>query len=348
MAPFTRQFIHDELEGLKSGKKKGPSNLKQLDDALLQRVKKLAQRLRPARAALHMSWEDLIDAEARGRWWRAGASWAGAGQRAEPQAKRAKGGAPAQPEEGGAKGGASDGTLAAKAATLRMNTETRRSVFSAIMGAEGVEDALQRLAALSLKGPHAREPIRVLVECCGGERTYNPFYAALAKRLCKQDSEHRFTAQLTFYDAFKTFAAMPPRRAANLAALLGALVLHDALSLAAVLKHVDLAALEPTALLFFRALLHALLAPAPVGDDPLTKVCARLGASKDALAARDQLVVFLAHHVAAPPGHEAIFPERRREFKRMLRDAQALHKAMHKASAKSDEPADEWAAYFTK
>ena len=32
---------------------------------------------------------------------------------------------------------------------------------------------------------------------------YNPYYGALARRLCEGDASHKFTLQLCFWDAFK-------------------------------------------------------------------------------------------------------------------------------------------------
>lgn len=43
---------------------------------------------------------------------------------------------------------------------------------------------------LGLKGHQERETVHVLVDCCLQERTYNPFYAFLASKLC--DYERRF------------------------------------------------------------------------------------------------------------------------------------------------------------
>jgi len=49
-----------------------------------------------------------------------------------------------------------------------------------------------------------REAVKVLVECCAREATYNPFYGALAARLCfdpLDGGQHKFTLQLCFWDA---------------------------------------------------------------------------------------------------------------------------------------------------
>jgi hypothetical protein len=134
---------------------------------------------------------------------------------------------------------------------------------------------------------------RVLFECCGSEAIYNPYYAALGRRLLRgQEGDHRFTLQLCFWDLFKALkeGQVRSRRAANLAALLAALLAGEhALNLASVLKPVDVLVLcgeSPVAMLFFKKLLLALLAQE---DDSIADVCAKLGASREALVVRDQL-----------------------------------------------------------
>jgi len=45
-----------------------------------------------------------------------------------------------------------------------------------------------------------REAVRVLLNCAGQEKIFNPFYAYLAGRLCEFDHKFRFTLQLTYWD----------------------------------------------------------------------------------------------------------------------------------------------------
>ena len=85
--------------------------------------------------------------------------------------------------------------------------------------------------AAVLKGSQSREVVRVLVECCGSERAFNGYYAALARRLCAVDPQHRFTLQLCAWDGFKSMSETAPRRALNLAKFWAVLVAADILSL---------------------------------------------------------------------------------------------------------------------
>lgn len=247
----------------------------------LQRMAKVVGRLRQGQGrTLHMSWDDLVNAETKGRWWRTGARWVGR----EPKGSKGEASGEASGEvEGGAKATKAalkeDQAVADAAAALRMNTDVRRRIFAALMGADGVEDALDRLGDAKVRG--SRDVPRVLVECCAAEDSYNPYYAAVARRLCGEG--HRFGIQLCFWDALKA-APLPPRRTANLANLLGNLAGTNSLSLASALKPLDL--LSPALRLFLAALLDHLL----MGAYDLAKACARLGASAEALAVRDSLI----------------------------------------------------------
>lgn len=69
----------------------------------------------------------------------------------------------------------------------RMNTDTRRTIFSIIMSAEDYLDAFEKLLRLGLKNQQEREIIHVIMHCCLQEKTFNPFYAVLAQKFCEYD-----------------------------------------------------------------------------------------------------------------------------------------------------------------
>lgn len=64
---------------------------------------------------------------------------------------------------------------------MHMNTEIKRAVFQAIMGAEDYMQAFENCIKLNLKKEQEREIIKVLLHCCLKEKTsFNKFYALLA------------------------------------------------------------------------------------------------------------------------------------------------------------------------
>lgn len=158
-------------------------------------------------ASLRVSWSELVSTESRGRWWRVGAAWAGRGK--TPPSGTPGGGDPTRASvigagDGGGKNGAGvaagvgisgnndgDVELLALAARQRMNTDSRRSVFVAIVGSSDCDDALEKILKLNLKGAQEREIALVIVECCSQEGSFNPFYAHLAERVCDRQTKLR-------------------------------------------------------------------------------------------------------------------------------------------------------------
>jgi nucleolar MIF4G domain-containing protein 1 len=192
--------------------------------------------------SLRLTLSDVLNAETKGRWWRVGASWAGnqykfqegdtkldeeGGTRTEQQVKHMN--APA------------DEKLLKLAAKYRMNTDIRRSIFCIMMGAADCDDAFEKIVRAGvLKNKNERDTVRVLMECCGNEKTYNKFYEHLASRICEYQSRCRFTFQLAFWDVFKQFDDMKMRKAANLSKLLFSLVVQHQVLKLNVLKAIDM------------------------------------------------------------------------------------------------------------
>ncbi|CAG8602598.1 10054_t:CDS:2, partial [Funneliformis mosseae] len=82
----------------------------------------------------------------------------------------------------------------------KMNTDIRRSIFVVIMSSEDYVDAFERLLKLSLKEVQEREIPRVLLLCCGNEKTYNPYYALISQKLCEHDHSYKITFQYCLWD----------------------------------------------------------------------------------------------------------------------------------------------------
>lgn len=207
---------------------------------------------------LRVSLTDLLDAEKTGRWWKAGASWAGKkqggiitsagddseGEEREPVKKQS-----GNPEEE---------KLLVLAQKMRFNTATRRNIFVVIMSSRDVDDAFERLQRLELKGKQDREVVRVISECCAQERSYNAFYSELAAMLCSYNRQYKTSIQFIFWDNFKLFEdEVAGRRTVNLARLLAHLVGGFHLPLA-VLKPIDMTDLNANMMLFLATFFMAL------------------------------------------------------------------------------------------
>lgn len=86
----------------------------------------------------------------------------------------------------------------------RLNTDTRRNIFRMIMTAEDVVDAEHRLVEYGGKRKSLLREIAnmVIVGCCY-ERSFNPFYVALTKRLCLCSSRYKIAFQFSLWNIWK-------------------------------------------------------------------------------------------------------------------------------------------------
>lgn len=261
------RFMLEVLRDLKNNKKR-----KGADDELsrCRRIHKWLGAVRSSSGgagsagALRVPWNELITGGGgRGRWWIVGAAWAGGitqAADADTEGKNSLSTAGEETSEAASQ-------LEQLAANQRMNTDVRRRVFTALMGASDKDDAFERLQRLALKGAQEREMARVLVDCCGQEKAYNKYYALVADRLCEHDTKFRFTFQLIFWDFFKSFGSSGEnvsskamaRRSGNLARLASELILGRHLSLS-VVKMLEVDNLSAEAALFARVLFQTILA----------------------------------------------------------------------------------------
>ena len=83
-----------------------------------------------------------------------------------------------------------------------MNTDIRRAIFVTIMSATDYQDAHLRLMKLKLKKVQEFEIPKVLIHCAGGEKTYNPYYTLIAKKICG-DRRLKTAFQYCLWDLFK-------------------------------------------------------------------------------------------------------------------------------------------------
>ena len=173
---------------------------------------------------LRISLQDVLDAETKGRWWVMGASWAGNqkfvdeedDEHEEKQNKRQNSHSKRESEED---------KLLSLASSQRMNTDTRRSIFCIVMTSSDCNDAFAKLTRAELLKPkNERDVIRVLVHCCGEEKSFNPFYSHLIMRVCEYQPKSKFTLMLSFWDIFKQLHSFNDRKIANLAKLLARLL----------------------------------------------------------------------------------------------------------------------------
>jgi len=226
---------------------------------LIGRIKSTAASTGSSKSSdscLRITLDDILNVQTKGRWWKVGASWIG-NQTLQDGADQGeagtKGGKPRDDEEE---------ELLALASKYRMNTDSRRSIFCIIMGSADCEDAFEKLVRGGmLKNRTERDTVRVLMECCGNEKAYNPFYAHLGARMCEYMPQCKFTFQLAYWDSFKQFNTMKQRKVANLAKLLYQLVAVNPCLKINILKSIDMApdTIEENAVIFLTIFFSSIL-----------------------------------------------------------------------------------------
>lgn len=214
---------------------------------------------------LRIGLKDIRESDKKGKWWLVGASWAGnAPDESDNTAPTPIRNTPLSAEDTGT----SD--LIQLAREQRMNTDVRRAIFVAIMSATDFQDAYVRLMKLKLKRVQEYEIPKVLIHCAGGEKTYNPYYTLISKKICG-DKRLRTAFQFCLWDLFKKMGesneeeeieeedeeSLDTRQLVNLAKLFGTLILEGGLGLA-VLKNLNLSYLQTKTKTFLEVLFISL------------------------------------------------------------------------------------------
>ena len=181
-----------------------------------------------------LTWDTILTTDRKGRWWL-------------PLATDMK----PTPLPGSSKSALQNVEMSSEhkesllplAAKMRMNTDARRAVFLVVMGSEDCIDAHEKLLRLNLKGDQEREIVRVIIECCLQERSWNAYYPLLLSRLVASDRNQRLTLQYALWDQIKevekaSAATLTMMRTAHLAQLLAKLVSDGAFP-ASGLKAID-------------------------------------------------------------------------------------------------------------
>ncbi|KAF9223784.1 ARM repeat-containing protein [Gyrodon lividus] len=191
------KFMIETLTNLKNNKIKKNATQHQGGDAV-ERMKKFLSGLSKKRHVqahepLRVSLDDLRSAETKGKWWLVGAAWGGdplVDQQHDASTKRTE----AAVED------TSKTTLVKLARQQGMNTDIRRSIFVVLMSSDDYLDACERLAQLNLSEVQQREIVRVILHCCGNEKSYNPYYSLVYQQLCQTAHSYKITLQFCLWD----------------------------------------------------------------------------------------------------------------------------------------------------
>lgn len=319
------RFILDLIYDLKKPSKakkgrqggNGTGNGFEIDLSSLKKwIGRVKTRVGNANNPLRISLHELLHADKDGRWWIVGGTWVGYQQ--SSATKNTKKDDDADDDNG--KQRDEENRLLKLAEKQRMNTDVRRKIFVAIMGASDCLDAYERLLQLHLKEKQEREIVRVLLHCAGQEQKFNKYYLVLADKLCEMDARYKFTFQLAFWDIFKQLESYKPRKLYNQAQMLAGLVISKSLSLSC-LKVLDFTDLQDKTILFLRVVMERIMRLET--ELEVAQVFQRLLQTKKAQVTIDGLAVFVHQHLASFRSEEdaavrALLKKRSKHVKSLL------------------------------
>jgi nucleolar MIF4G domain-containing protein 1 len=207
--PVRTKFMIETINDLKNNKMKtglaGASITRDRTTAMKKQLGTLNSRNLKATEPLRVGLKDIKDTDKVGKWWLVGASWRNQAQndahddtRHEEENGKAKKAVEFDEED-------DDGEvdLVQLAREQRMNTDVRRAIYISIMSATDFKDAQIRLNKLNLKKAQEIEIPKVIIHCAGTEKTYNPYYTILARKVCS-DHKTRKSFQFALWDIFKS------------------------------------------------------------------------------------------------------------------------------------------------
>ncbi|CAG4942738.1 unnamed protein product [Parnassius apollo] len=238
---------------------------------------------------LNIRLEDLLRADERGKWWIVGSAWEGNHTRQEDKPTL-------RPPP------STDQKLLELARKQRMNTDVRRSIFCVIMSAEDFMDAFEKLQHLGLKGQQEREIVHVLLACCLHEKTYNPYYAVLAQKLCDFDRKYQLSIQFSVWDKIKEMETLPKQSMTNLAQFLIHLIMGKGLPLS-VLKIIQFSDLNKRSVRFMRQILLAVIMNSDFQAS--LEVFHRISKSPKLHMFRESLRLFIQHFLIKNAGKKS-------------------------------------------
>eukprot|EP01135_Chromosphaera_perkinsii_P001081 Nk52_evm31s158 gene=Nk52_evmTU31s158 len=297
------RFMLETIYDVKNNKKRlGTQNDDSEAIENLKKVVKIIARKKSATGGekeLRVSYEELIKAGQKGRWWIVGSAWVG-NQNNSNSAPTVDVVVPKIEKKSTRATGDGDVDIAELARIQKMNTDVRRAIFSILMTADDFVDAYQKLLKLGLKNQQEREIVRVIIECCLKEKAFNPYYAHLSSKFCKHDYNFKFTFQYCFWDKFKAMDTLTEaRELANLSSLLCFLISDYSLSLA-ILKVVEFTELNAHSRAFFRLFFCELFTVGCKKQDTFKGVLKRLAKEEKLAHLKEGIVLFLRKCLKTP------------------------------------------------
>ncbi|KAK4179705.1 hypothetical protein QBC36DRAFT_321851 [Triangularia setosa] len=298
------RFMIETITDLKNNKLKAGAGASAIVLEHTTRMRKTLGQLKArklkATEPLRIGLQDIRDADKTGKWWLVGASWAGKSK----EKKEAKG----KPATGEQEDDDSDDVsivlddfeegpdLLELAREQGMNTEVRRSIFVTILSALDVQDAYIRILKLRLNKERQREIATVITKCVGAEKHYNPYYTLIARKVCENMREVKWSFQTCLWKMFGRMGEtgfvdddeeleeeeleeeFSTQRLINTAKMVGSLIASGHMSLIAI-RRLNLAYLQKKTRNWMEIMVNTLLLECQTGEKPGEEVITRVFAA---------------------------------------------------------------------
>lgn len=233
-------------------------------------------------AQLHVTFENILNADQTGRWWIVGSSWSGT-----PMISNADNNAQLK-----LPGGKISSKILELARKQRMNTDIRRTIFCVMMTSEDFLEAFENLLRLGLKDQQEREIVHVLIDCCLQEKTFNPFYAILGEKFCNYDRRFQMTFQCSMWDKFRELENLSDTAFSNLGDFLTHLLKQKSLAIS-VFKVIEFSELDKPKVRLLRHILRKLLME--TGPEELAAIFGRISGIPKLGLLCEGLKLFISH-----------------------------------------------------
>jgi nucleolar MIF4G domain-containing protein 1 len=322
---FLYECVHDQMN---SGSRSHNNRMKKIKEPILAFIQEKRKWLGNNKKMLgnkmgdivvRLTISDLLNVETQGRWWKTGASWIGRQQQQlqDSEQQKQKQGTTTrnrEPEESSSSSSSASLLIKKAAKENRMNTPIRQSIFEQIMLSRDILDAYERIMKLSITGKNDREIIRVLIECCLIEKTYNSFYKELMKLFSEYNRQYKMTIQYLLWDVIKRLldedndnsddeddedqkkgGKLSQRQILNLGRLSSDLIESFVIPLSALFKILDISAItENTSVqLYLMTFFVQLFSTKTLDVNTLQTICDRIATTPDYRQVCDHLLCFL-------------------------------------------------------
>ncbi|KAK0669736.1 hypothetical protein QBC41DRAFT_319141 [Cercophora samala] len=304
------KFMIETITDLKNNKLKAGAGASAIVSEHTAKMRKTLGQLKArklkATEPLRIGLQDIRDADKTGKWWLVGASWAGKSK----DKKDGKGKPTGEEQEDDDSDDESivlddfeEGPdLLELAREQGMNTEVRRSIFVTILSALDVQDAYIRILKLRLNKERQREIATVITKCVGAEKHYNPYYTLIARKVCENMREVKWSFQTCLWKMFGRMGEtgfveedeeleeeeleeeFSTQRLINTAKMVGSLIASGHMSLIAI-RRLNLAYLQKKTRNWMEIMINTLLLECQAGEKPgdevITKVFAAVNTAPE-------------------------------------------------------------------